>query len=417
MALRLRRGTDAERLLITPVEGELIYTTDTKLLYAGDGSTAGGNLVTGAGGGGASTLAALTDTDVTSPLNNQVLTWNDGTSKWIATTLPGVGTLNLTDLEDVLNESPAVGDTLIYDGVNFKNTPLTDIFQEQQNYKINIVSDDSTVLVNTDNNRLQGDFYGASFGNHVGNVMDGPGTGIVLDHTNAVFYGDTQGFHKGDVINAAETKVLLDHTTEVFHGTVNGNVFGEDSGVIVDALTSRIYASQMNTDQINTTDTLLVKRSGSNGVGTHRVEGLEGNSSVRLVAHTSGVSAGSGYSNSILFGTIGSDGARNTTALYATENILYLTQDGTGNLTTESKYITFDATSTIGKFGIGTYTPSEALDVAGNIKATGSIQPGVFADTAARDAALTSPTNGMMVYITATHKFQGYVNSVWTDLN
>jgi len=28
MAFRLRRGTDAERLLITPAEGELIYTTD-----------------------------------------------------------------------------------------------------------------------------------------------------------------------------------------------------------------------------------------------------------------------------------------------------------------------------------------------------------------------------------------------------
>ena len=32
MALRLRRGTDSERLLITPAEGELIYATDTKLL-------------------------------------------------------------------------------------------------------------------------------------------------------------------------------------------------------------------------------------------------------------------------------------------------------------------------------------------------------------------------------------------------
>ena len=56
MALRLRRGTDSERQLITPVEGELIYTTDTKLLYAGDGSTAGGTLVAGAGGGGSTTL-------------------------------------------------------------------------------------------------------------------------------------------------------------------------------------------------------------------------------------------------------------------------------------------------------------------------------------------------------------------------
>ena len=42
MALQIRRGTDAERLTITPAEGELIYTTDTKLLYVGDGSTAGG---------------------------------------------------------------------------------------------------------------------------------------------------------------------------------------------------------------------------------------------------------------------------------------------------------------------------------------------------------------------------------------
>jgi len=52
MSLKIRRGTDAERLTITPAEGELIYTTDTKELYIGDGSTVGGNLVTSEGGGG-----------------------------------------------------------------------------------------------------------------------------------------------------------------------------------------------------------------------------------------------------------------------------------------------------------------------------------------------------------------------------
>jgi hypothetical protein len=45
MTLRLRRGTDAERLAITPAEGELIYTTDQKLIYVGDGATSGGNPV------------------------------------------------------------------------------------------------------------------------------------------------------------------------------------------------------------------------------------------------------------------------------------------------------------------------------------------------------------------------------------
>ena len=47
MALRLRRGTNAERQLITPLQGELIYTTDTKALFIGDGTTVGGVLVQG----------------------------------------------------------------------------------------------------------------------------------------------------------------------------------------------------------------------------------------------------------------------------------------------------------------------------------------------------------------------------------
>ena len=47
MALQLRRGTDAERSAVTFADGELVYTTDTKKLYVGDGATAGGNSITG----------------------------------------------------------------------------------------------------------------------------------------------------------------------------------------------------------------------------------------------------------------------------------------------------------------------------------------------------------------------------------
>jgi hypothetical protein len=45
MALKLRRGTDAERLTIVPLQGELIFTTNTKKLYVGDGAAQGGILV------------------------------------------------------------------------------------------------------------------------------------------------------------------------------------------------------------------------------------------------------------------------------------------------------------------------------------------------------------------------------------
>lgn len=41
----LRAGTDAQRLAMTPTSRELVYTTDTKKVYIGDGSTAGGILV------------------------------------------------------------------------------------------------------------------------------------------------------------------------------------------------------------------------------------------------------------------------------------------------------------------------------------------------------------------------------------
>lgn len=43
MSLKIRRGLEAQRTGITPAEGEIIYTTDQKRLFVGDGTTPGGN--------------------------------------------------------------------------------------------------------------------------------------------------------------------------------------------------------------------------------------------------------------------------------------------------------------------------------------------------------------------------------------
>jgi hypothetical protein len=45
MPKRERRGLEANRNSITPEQGELLYTTDEKTIYVGDGTTAGGTLV------------------------------------------------------------------------------------------------------------------------------------------------------------------------------------------------------------------------------------------------------------------------------------------------------------------------------------------------------------------------------------
>ena len=41
----LRRGTTAERLAFVPLKGEIIYDTELKQVYVGDGETYGGNNV------------------------------------------------------------------------------------------------------------------------------------------------------------------------------------------------------------------------------------------------------------------------------------------------------------------------------------------------------------------------------------
>ena len=46
----MRRGLEAQRLLITPDAGEPLFTTDYKQFFIGDGATAGGVLISGGSG-------------------------------------------------------------------------------------------------------------------------------------------------------------------------------------------------------------------------------------------------------------------------------------------------------------------------------------------------------------------------------
>jgi hypothetical protein len=48
--LQLKRGVESARSGQTPGAGELLYTTDKKKVYVGDGSTVGGNPIIAAGG-------------------------------------------------------------------------------------------------------------------------------------------------------------------------------------------------------------------------------------------------------------------------------------------------------------------------------------------------------------------------------
>jgi sulfur carrier protein ThiS len=73
MSLKIRRGLAASRTSITPAEGEFIYTTDTKNVYIGDGTTAGGNILSG---GGSNTAGYLQVSNATTLFNNRLTVAN-----------------------------------------------------------------------------------------------------------------------------------------------------------------------------------------------------------------------------------------------------------------------------------------------------------------------------------------------------
>lgn len=133
MALRLRRGTNAERLLIVPAAGELIYTTDTKKVYIGDGATEGGLPIDT----GALSINELTDVnttlgDSTQPANGEALVWDSNNQEWRPGVVSGGGGASaLIDLSDVSVSALNVDQILSWDGANFVNiTPEFDLEDE-----------------------------------------------------------------------------------------------------------------------------------------------------------------------------------------------------------------------------------------------------------------------------------------------
>jgi hypothetical protein len=59
--LQIKAGVATSLANYVPANGELIYTTDIKKVYVGDGSTIGGHLVTGGGSGGNLDFGSIID--------------------------------------------------------------------------------------------------------------------------------------------------------------------------------------------------------------------------------------------------------------------------------------------------------------------------------------------------------------------
>ena len=169
LKLLVRRGTNFDRQQITLDSGELGYTTDTKRLFIGDGTTEGGTLVGNKYKGRASDVTTLApveigdyayDTDNSSLYlcvsgNGNIITdWQkvatnnsagDATIDISVSEGITVGTLSAGNFsEDALGESITLGSnritlssTIVTDGILQKSTDTADYFTIPSKLKIN----------------------------------------------------------------------------------------------------------------------------------------------------------------------------------------------------------------------------------------------------------------------------------------
>ena len=414
MALRLRRGTDAERQIITPVEGELVYVTDTKELYIGDGTTVGGLRVTGEV---ADTLDGLSDVDAALPQDGDVLVYDSLTSEWESVQLP------LVDLPDVDADGISDGQVLAWNSSTQTFVPANNEGGGGSSFVGELIGsvfgDDSTALVDAVNSKIVGDIQSGT-GDFIGTVNANEfvsAFGTITDLTSVDIYATE--ISADNMIADTFTGTLIGTITGNITGDLNGSVFGDDSSLLVDAV-NNVLTGNIQTTNIDLVDQgrLVLTKSGGNRINEVRLEAFQTRNrlNINTVDKTGDLSSYTGYYGTLNFGFEDATTDRADATIRGAASDMRLAHDTVTTLIDdESKYFTLKE----GKFGFGTYTPEVKMDVRGPIR------PGVYADTAARDAAIPTPTAGMMIFVTdgdgaGNPKFQGNTDGTtggWADLN
>ena len=303
MALQVRRGTNSERLGIVPAAGEIIYTTDTKQLYVGDGTTAGGT----------TTIAGTIDSllsDTTPQLggNLDLNSFNvTGTGNIdITGTIQASGNINLGDGvgSDIINIGGAISGHLVPDNDSTHNigSPTkywSEMWIRQLNVdsqitaeriQADIIADDSTVVFNAATGQVAAAQITGTLANDVNGNITSTGasvfsgtvnlasaavsnaafdlTGDVIGNitsSGASSFSGTLDLNTATVNNAAFN--LTGNTTGAHTGTVDGDltgsVFGDDSSIMFDGQNNLVLANVSNTT--TTTSTLQVN---GNATGT-----------------------------------------------------------------------------------------------------------------------------------------------------
>ena len=368
MALQVRRGTNAERLGITPLAGELVYTTDTKQLYVGDGATAGG--ITSIAGTIDSLLADTTpQLGGTLDLNSNDITGIGNIN--ITGTITATGNINLGDGagSDIISVGGSLsGHLLPSDDITWNLGSLTYQFKEAWISQLNV------------ENQITADRINAT---------------LIADDSTVVF-------------DASTGLLAASQLTGIATIDINGSIFSDDSSIIVDGIDGSISTNVIKSSNLEIKTDVIADRIGLDIVTVDQT------STFRLLRKSdSNISAAAIQYGRLVFGRSDIVGLVETCSISGYQDGFAISHDTSGLHTSPSENFFIKD----GVFAFGTFAPATnaKVDVAGNLHVTGGYTQFGSLDTSQRNAL--TPANGMVIYNTTNNKFEGYQNSAWINLD
>jgi hypothetical protein len=395
-----------------------------------------------------SDIADVADQD---PTDTQVLAWSTSQASWVPTdaATPDLTSAVISDLSDVSIAVINSGQILVWDGTHFVPGDLNgDVVSDTSPVLggnldaggFNITNAGSIAAININATNFTGNFIGTHSGDFNGD-FDGNFVGSIYNEDSALVF-DAENNTVSNLVSITATEFEGDLTGDVtgnvtgnvtgsITGDVQGSVFSDSSTLLVDGINSQVFGTIKGTIDTNdkilqsTTETVVYETVGlSTGSAGPNIKADVSRGSLgaptvlqagdTIMQLTASGHDGVDYNTPAAILRLGVD--KDTTSI--AENVMpgrfvVLTYNESGSTGLDNALVF----NRFGRLGIGTDVPTAKLDVRGDIKAEGTITPGVYADDAARDAAITSPVAGMMIFNTTGAKFQGYDGAAWVNLN
>jgi hypothetical protein len=470
MTLRLRRGTDLERQAITFQEGELVYITDTKDLYAGDGTTVGGIKVSNIGS--PSSLTQNLNLNGYSIQGSGTISATSFTGDGSGLTNVGVGVVPGTTYEiNVKGDVLAQDGTLLVDSLNEiiygtfvgDGSGLTGVIVPGNIYEINVKGDvlaqDDTVLVDNVNKLIYGTFVGdvslnigEDYNINIRGSVIGSDSSLIVDADTNSLYGTFVG--DGSLLQNVSLDIGEEYVIDI-----KGNVRGTDDSLIIDTVTNDITGNDINGNIITASDRFVgdaieynnniftFDSTGGGGFPTVLHRATDGTNTIAFERISSTiVNPGSpqflgqitfnisdptpqellrgviySFEESILIAA-GVPGF--STTQYANNQYLHLKDDSLciGGLGPVEKLdvrgngiFSGDVSAAAFKGSLMADDSTTIIDgISGNITAPGYIQFGSFSKI---DRDSLAASNGFVIYNTTSNRFQGFQNNAWINLD